>query len=268
MPPPLTRGPLPASVYWRRRLVLLGLVTVLVVALARLLGGSSDGSSADDAVTPAAGQPTTTGPSESPTATRRTSPRATPTQPTTSAAPVLAEPEGRCADADVKVTPSAVDAIAGRDVVLLLDLRTVVAEACTWRVSPSSLTLRIRSGKDAIWSSAQCPRVVPVKDLVVRRDVGTTVPVVWNSRRSDEECTRLTKWALPGFYFVAGAALGGEPAEVQFQLAKPVPDVVVSSAPAAPRTSATPNGGGTGGGKPNKPDDDAPPSGAVEPDGR
>ena len=36
------RGPLPARVYWTRRLVVLGIPLLLVVVLARALGGSSD----------------------------------------------------------------------------------------------------------------------------------------------------------------------------------------------------------------------------------
>ncbi|WP_134741181.1 hypothetical protein [Nocardioides sp. 503] len=270
MPPPLTRGPLPASVYWRRRLVVLSVAAVLVLAFARVLGGGSDGSSGeDDAVTPAAADQTSSEPSESPSATRKRTPRPTPTAPTTSAAPVLAEPEGRCEDSDVTVTPSATGAVEGRDVVLLLDLRTTVAEACTWRVSPTSLTLRVRSGKDAIWSSAQCPQAIPVADVVVRRATSTVLPVTWNARRSDEDCSRQTQWARDGFYFIAAAALGGEPTEAQFEMAKATP----ASKPGS-GLSVAPSGrpvvtGGGGGGKPNKPDDDAQPSGAVEPgDGR
>ena len=36
------RGPLPARVYWTRRIVVLGIPLLLVVVLARVLGGSSD----------------------------------------------------------------------------------------------------------------------------------------------------------------------------------------------------------------------------------
>src|SRR5918993_3081377 len=40
------RGPLPARVYWTRRIVVLGIPLLLVVVLARVLGGSSDGKDA------------------------------------------------------------------------------------------------------------------------------------------------------------------------------------------------------------------------------
>ena len=65
----LTRGPLPARVYWRRRLVLLGVGLVLVVGIGRLLGGGSDG---------AVGRPATpAGARSPPTRARARPPRAT-----------------------------------------------------------------------------------------------------------------------------------------------------------------------------------------------
>ena len=53
---------------------------------------------------------------------------------------------------------------------------------------------------------------------------------MWNSRRSDEECSDRTAWALPGFYHVRAAALGGEPTDVQFELLAPTPATVTATA--------------------------------------
>jgi hypothetical protein len=58
----------------------------------------------------------------------------------------------------------------------------------------------------------------------------TQVPVVWSSRRSDEECSDRTAWALPGFYHVRAAAYGGEPTDVQFELVPPAPATVTQTA--------------------------------------
>ena len=59
-PPMAPRGPLPARVYWFRRLVVLGVAVLLVAGLARLLGGSSDASSDEDAQATTAGATTST----------------------------------------------------------------------------------------------------------------------------------------------------------------------------------------------------------------
>jgi hypothetical protein len=221
----LTRGPLPPRVYWRRRVLLVALAVVLVFVLARLLNAGSDATSAPDAATPVAGVPTST---PTPSATATTPPRTDGRQPKKKkrSEPVLAAPTGSCADADIAVTPTVPKAVAGREVFLVLKLRTIQAEACTWEVSPETLTLKITSGNDDIWASRQCPRVVPTRSVVVRSAVSTSVGVTWNARRSDEECSRLTNWALPGFYHLAAAALAGEPADVQFELEAPTPVVI------------------------------------------
>ena len=49
------RGPLPARVYWTRRIVVLAVPLLLVVVLARVLGGSSDGKDASTGTATQAG---------------------------------------------------------------------------------------------------------------------------------------------------------------------------------------------------------------------
>lgn len=224
----LTRGPLPSRVYWRRRVLLVALAVLLVFVLARLLNAGSDATSAPDAATPVAGVPTST---VTPSATATTRQRAEGRQAKKKerSEPVLAAPTGACADADIAVTPTVPKAVAGRDVFLVLELRTIQAEACTWQVWPETLTLKITSGNDDIWASRQCPRAVPTRSVVVRRAVSTSIGVTWDARRSDEGCSRLTQWALPGYYNVTAAALAGEPADVQFELETPTRVVITRS---------------------------------------
>jgi hypothetical protein len=233
----LTRGPLPAGVYWRRRMLLLATALVLVFGLARILGAGSDASSPTERVSPVAAVPSGTS-----TVTRSAGPvsavrphRDAPGAGATNdrkgerekhVAPVLAAPSGPCADEDIAVTPTVPDPVAGRDVSLVLELRSIEAEACTWEVSADTLTLKITSGKDLIWATRQCPRAVPSRAVVVRRDVPTSVGVTWNARRSDEGCPKQTEWAMPGYYHVHVAALAGEPADEQFELARPAAEVV------------------------------------------
>jgi hypothetical protein len=222
----MTRGPLSPRVYWRRRALVVGLAVVLVVIFARVLGGGSDGSSDDDGVAEQAAGSPTSAPTDDPT--RKQGGKNKPTKtPTTTPMP---EPTGPCLEDDILVQPVVEQAVAGTDVMIGLELRTRTAEACTWQVSSSHLTLKVTSGSDDIWASRECPRVVPVKDVVVRQDFTTKVGVVWNGRRSDTGCTRDTDWALPGYYHVAAAPLGGEPAEAQFQLTAPLPEVITQSA--------------------------------------
>lgn len=228
----LTRGPLPASIYWRRRALLLALVLVLVLLASRLFGGDDGDPQGGVVATQTSGDPT-----RSTTEDKNADPKPRkPKKTTVPQEPVLAQPDGPCADSDILITPTVDEAVAGRPVPVTLQLRTASAEACTWRVSANHVTVKITSGSDEIWTSRQCPRAVPVQDVVVRRDVTTFVDVPWKARRSDAGCPIPTPWALPGTYHVHAAALGGEPAEASFQLERPTAQVIPPAAnPAQPK---------------------------------
>lgn len=225
----LTRGPLPARVYWTRRVLVLGTALLLVFGLARLLVGGSDASSAPEPqAVQAAAEPTgTTSTSAGPESTHQARKHKKKDK---VKEPVLAEPQGTCLDTDIAVTPGIEKATAGQSVFFVLELRTISAAACTWRVSPESLSVKVTSGDDYIWSTRECPRAIPTKDVVVRSAVSTKVGIRWSGRRSDRDCSRLTDWALPGWYHIAAAALAGEPSEKQFELERPKPQVITETA--------------------------------------
>jgi hypothetical protein len=237
---------LPARVYWTRRLAVLGTATLLVFAIGRVLTGGSDG--ADGAGSPRAVQagasltpaPSSTGPTVLLPQGNKTPKKTKPPKPTPTP---LAQPSGPCDPRDVVVTPEARTPIGGSPVVLALSFHTLVADACTFDVSHTSVTINITSGHDPIWSSRQCPAAIPTTSLVVRRDLATYVYVTWDAKRSDDTCSRLTAWALPGWYHVRVAALGGEPADEQFQLAAPQPATVTTTLPPTPAHPQKPNGG-------------------------
>lgn len=230
------RGPLPPRVYWTRRLLVLGVPLLLVVVLARVLGGSADGSDEDRATqasartTPSGSAGPLAGPSAPDPAEARKARRKARQAAQEPPEPVLAEPTGPCDPADIVVTPTLTEAVGDSDVPITLNLRTLVAEACTWQVSPETLTVTITSGDDHIWSSRECPASVPVQDVVVRQAVDHPVVVVWDdARRSDETCSEFAAWALPGWYHAQAAALGGDETDVQFELVAPSPAVVTKT---------------------------------------
>ncbi len=271
------RGPLPARVYWTRRLIVLGVPLMLVVVLARVLGGSSDatdrtsgtaaqaGAAVETSAAPTAGPTAGEGTGEknkknkknrqqesvpADTVPTETVPTETVPTETVPPEPVLAEPTGPCADSDVVATPTITSAPGGADVPITLNLRTGVAEACTWQVSPQTLTLTITSGDDFIWSTRECPDAILVQDVVVRQAVDTPVVVTWaGGRRSDETCSDRTEWAYPGYYHVLAAALGGEATDVQFELLPVTPSVVTQTADPEQGGQAGGQKGGRKGGK-------------------
>ncbi len=235
----MTRGPLPARVYWTRRVLLLAVVSALVVALVQGIAAVSGGAAPQprQQAAPVAAEPTedlagapvtdasTPGEARQDKAKKRRKNKE----------PVLAVPEGPCVDRDVAATPSAKQTVGGSPITFTVELRTVQSAACTWALSPRTLSVKIVSGDDAIWFSSQCPRSIKKQDLVLRNTETTTVDVRWSAKRSDDECSSQTDWALPGWYHVEVAALGGEPSDMQFQLTAPERPVVTETVPAKPR---------------------------------
>jgi hypothetical protein len=148
--------------------------------------------------------------------------------------------------------------------------------ACTFAVSSNTVTLNITSGKDAIWSSRDCPRAIPRREVVVRDNAITKVPIVWSqAKRSGDRCILGTGWAMPGWYHATAAALAGEPADIQFQLTTPIAGTITKTATPTNSPSGSPSNkpsnkpSGSASGKPSGKASGKPshsPSGAVEPD--
>jgi hypothetical protein len=228
-------------VYWTRRLILVAVALLLIVTIARVLGGGSDGKgTGGDQARQAAAEvqnPAKSGPSDdAKDSAASTSPAAG--KPTGSNAP-LAVPSGPCKPEDVKVTPVIERAPGGRAVPIGLAITSGVP-ACTFSVSSKSVVLKVTSGPDGIWSSQQCPGAITPSDVVARAAVPAQVVVNWDGRRSDEDCSRSAGWANVGWYHAIAATLGGEPTDTQFELTRP-PAVVVTVTPKPrPATTVTP----------------------------
>lgn len=250
------RGPLPGRVYWIRRLLVVGTALALVFAVGSLLTRGSDGSGksserdraslATQKSSPAA-EVSATKARRTQRATRKASPKK----------PALPAPSGDCVPADVLLTPVVPHPVAGKPVRIQIQVNSLLSPACTFRVSSSTVTLKITSGRDEIWTSRECPAAITAQDVVARNTKSGLATIWWSARRSDTGCPKTTKWALDGWYHVSVAALSGEPREVQFQLRLPQPAVITKSPKPSPEPSRT-----------AKPSRHSSPSGAVEPDGR
>lgn len=219
-----TGGRLPASVYWRRRLAVLSIVLLLIVGISRFFFSGSDG--ADDTATPVADEPTATV-TVTPTPSAKPSKEAgnaggnnKPKKPKSSAPP---EPTGECSPSDIVVEPAVTDGYSYDNVTIPLQLRTVKASACTWKLSADALQVRIsQKGGDLVWSTVDCAKAVPTREIVLRRDVVTTLPLTWTGRRVVAgECTGHGPWVKPNFFVIVASALGGEPSSATFGLYKP-----------------------------------------------
>ena len=220
--------------------MVLAVALLLVFGIGKLLGGTGSDDS-DSAVK--AGSSSTTSSAPSPgTSYGPVVPSKAPKAPKAKKATVpLAAPDGECQADEVSVLPSVPHPYGGQKIGIALELQGI-QPACTFKVSPESLVVKIASGKDRIWSSQDCPAAIPEREVVVRSAQPATVAIAWSGRRSDDNCPGQLAWALPGFYHVYAAAYGSTPADVQFEVTQS-PTRVVTRTPrphAKASTSATP----------------------------
>lgn len=230
-------GRLPARVYWFRRAMVLLTALALVFAIGRLLNGSGSAPTGGKArVTAGSPSPSTTPgvagplPIQATGGSGRPAPAGTPT--------VLAAPTGPCAVDEITVAPSVPHPVAGGRVQLALDL-TGIKPACTFAVSSRTVVAKVTSGKDRIWSTQDCPGAVKASSVVVRSAAPTRVTVTWSGRRSDDECSRSTDWALAGYYHLTAAVIGSEPGDAQFRLTTPPRQVITRTAHPKPKKKGT-----------------------------
>lgn len=230
-------GPLPSRVYWVRRLWLVGvvvLVSTLVWWLVSGLGGSSpSGGTPNHAAPPApTGQTTSTPPTSPSTATSRAP--ATDKAPSThhhrssrhtgrhTAKPqvhqTLAPPTGACVPSDVGIGVSVSDTKVGETTPVTLSLTTLDSTACTLQITPTAMVLRVTSGADVIWTSDDCPDLLPARQVVVRGDPATTYRFSWDGHRSVQGCVSPGRLPGPGGYWVEVALVGADVHKAYFDV--------------------------------------------------
>ena len=193
-------GPLPASTYWRRR-VMLGVVALVVLLLVtRSCGGSaSKDTLAGGSPTPSAGAPTTVA---STAASPLPSLNAV-ARPSSPAAPAI------CADGVLQVTTVA-DAASyaqGSAPRFTLTIRNTGTVACRRALGPGAVELRVFSGEDRIWSSDDCNESKEQGILTLAAGEAKATTVQWSGKRTHPGCT-IGEAAQPGTYRVS-ARVGG-----------------------------------------------------------
>ncbi|MCK2213936.1 hypothetical protein MF672_009055 [Actinomadura sp. ATCC 31491] len=204
------------DVYWRRRMSVLVavLVVVAVVAWACSSGGEggpeqSSEAKASPSATPAvdpllAGLRTLAMGTASPSPTPTSSGRPTP------ATSRYKRPGAPCAEEDLVLSLQ-----GGKDQIYAADVRpsfivTLVNTGpvmCRADVGPRAMEIRITSGQDRIWSTADCVSGVANDVAELQRGVPYVRSLSWDRRRSSADCRSTPPAALPGTY-VATARFG------------------------------------------------------------
>jgi hypothetical protein len=146
------------------------------------------------------------------------SPDASPTTPTRTP---LGRPTGDCDPAHVDMRIEVADAVAGRPHTVTFVFTSTRAPACRLAITPRSMSTRVTSGPDNIWSSYECPNSLPAREIVVRRDPPTSYTFTWNGHRSTSGCRVVGAVPKPGGYWVEAALVGGQPHKAYFDIRAP-----------------------------------------------
>ncbi|MBG0826745.1 hypothetical protein HS041_03010 [Planomonospora sp. ID67723] len=229
MDPDTFRSDIGVDVYWRRRLTALIAVLVVVAVVAWACSSSSgpQNSSTPQAAgeSPApggllAGLPTVTVTPAVPPAAAPASHSPTPTPKPAKPTPRPKRPGDACDTADLVLSLQGEGEVYGapdrpRFVLTLVNTGKVM---CTTDVGPRTLEIRITSGDDRVWSSADC--VSGETDDLHRLERG--IPYVqvteWDRHRSGSDCRAKRAAARPGTYVAVVQAPGMKSRKVVFHL--------------------------------------------------
>ncbi|WP_206068564.1 hypothetical protein [Nonomuraea composti] len=212
------------DIYWRRRMSVLVavLVVVAVVAWACSSGGSgperSSSAQSSPSASPGAGASTgaQTAPAVDPLlaglrtlAMGTASPSPTPT-PKASPSERPRRPGEPCEEKDLVLSlqggkePIYAGTARPTFLVTLVNTGSVM---CTADVGPRAMEIRITSGADRIWSTADCVSGEGTEIKELQRGVPYVRSLEWDRRRSSSDCRSTPPVALPGTY-VAVARMG------------------------------------------------------------
>lgn len=179
----MTDGRLPASVYWRRRFVVLGLPLIaLVVLVAWALNGRGGDAAAEPPPTSPTSPPPTSGP----------------------AVPDCAPPALTAA-----IAADVADVPVGTGMSFTVTITNAGNTECVLDAGELQREVVISSGSDRIWSSKDCaPADSPARTLLLAPGGTDTTQLAWNQARSAPGCPGELPNPKPGTY-QATVSVGG-----------------------------------------------------------
>jgi hypothetical protein len=226
-------GSLPPSVYWRRRLALLGSLALLIALTVYVLRPGSGGSTPTSAGTrssssqPAPTTPTaatttrttattTAPPGTSPVANASNSAKATSTHGSTGTSVTPA----RCSIGGLKLA-AMVDKPAyhvGDQPSVMLQVTNSTALPCVQDLSDSQIELRVYNGASRVWGSHDCQIQPGSADRTLMAGQSVRVSVTWSGLSSQPKCAGTRQRVGAGTYTLYGLLAGKEGTAAQFAI--------------------------------------------------
>lgn len=176
-------GPEPASVYWRRRIVVILAVLLVIAFVFWVLGrGGSD----EPAAAPA-------------------SPSPLPTLNTASPTPSAADSGAPCSDTDIEVTVTTEQQTfpAGGPVEFVMKIANNGAAACVRDVGPAANTFTVTSGGFDVWDSDSCSEPGESQEEEIPAGEAFAVKGTWDATVTANGCSNATPADAGAYQVVA-----------------------------------------------------------------
>lgn len=132
------------------------------------------------------------------------------------------------------MTPSVTNGIAGGPIEVDLSLATTQT-ACNFTMSGSNVAIKIMSGSNSLWSSQDCPNVIPTGTLVLRNAAPVDTSLSWDGHQSSGSCGATNPWVGPGSYSVIASVIGSTPTSTNFALKLPTAKTITKTATPTPK---------------------------------
>jgi hypothetical protein len=200
-------GPLPARVYWVRRVLLAALVILALLVASWAWGAvSGSGSSASPGSSPGTGSspgatPSSSGGSPSPSTSTSPSPSPSVSKSATGTP--------ACADSTITVvaTPGKTTYPADEDPRFTVKVTNTSKKTCTRDVGQKAMELKVSKGDTRIWSSDDCAPGGSAKVVTLKAAQSYTTSVVWSRTTSKAGCPDGQPDAPAGTYALTGRNL-------------------------------------------------------------
>jgi hypothetical protein len=224
-------GPETKQTYWARRALVFGAMMVLAVAVTLIINGTTSGSAIRSSPTAAYSVPISASPSSTETAISAPvavgpSASATSTGPAPEATERKAstkKTDGRglldCSAEELRPTLTGKQRLVPKKRnTFQLSLINGSDQTCMARVTPTNFELKIYSGSDRIWSTADCPSVIKPISRKLGSEHAVAWTLTWDGKRSKPDCRSAREAPRPGKYVATAQFEGAEPVKLRMIL--------------------------------------------------
>jgi hypothetical protein len=216
-------GSQPPSVYWRRRIILLGSVVLLIVLVVLTVnamnsgtGGSANAGGSSPTASSSAFTPTPSTVSSKPSTPTKTSASST----KSSARSTSAAPPARCVAGNLQVRAVSAKPTyrVGDTPTLQLQVTNTGPRACVQDLADKQVELRVYNGESRVWGSHDCKIVAGTSDRTLTPQVSVLVSIKWSGLTSQKGCKGTRQRVGAGTYTLYALLSGRQGHASQFSI--------------------------------------------------